>query len=67
MPQVRDVLMNSQLTPQGWKPVVAGLLVKMLIECSENVLWRFEERNTKVLQVANTSDVQGEILLYNGS
>ena len=23
MPQVRDVLMNSQLTPQGWKPVVA--------------------------------------------
>ena len=23
MPQVRDVLMNCQLTPHGWKPVVA--------------------------------------------
>ena len=35
------------------------------IECSEVVVWRFEATNTKVLLVANTNDVQGEILLYN--
>ena len=35
------------------------------IECSEVVVWIFEATNTKVLLVANTNDVQGEILLYN--